>query len=131
MAATHKDGVAWYGSYHGQLNYFGGISCVHETWERKELSEWLTNHPGGVLIFRLTGTSLAAVQDLGIDEANSIPLTAAQMEQITQILRADETFPGRDWQPKVTHVYWIRRGLPVAPYVFVQFFNPPGSCPAF
>ena len=126
-AASHKTGVAWYGGYHGQLNYLGSISYIHETRNREELSEWLTDHRNGLLIVRLSQANVAQLKDAGIDASNSVPPSATQMQQISEIVRADEEFPCYDWQPAVTQLYWIRRGLPLDPYAVVHFDDPPGA----
>lgn len=124
-AARHEGGVAWYGGYHGQLNYLGEISHVHEAENREDLSSWLTQHPRGVLIMRLSSAHATLLQDADILPSNSIPLTASHAERIAQILRDDLNFTGHDWQPTVAELYWIRTGLPLAPHVVVRFEKPP------
>lgn len=52
-AALHQDQIAWYGSYHGQLNYNGGIRQVYVQENKEELAAWLTSHPDGVVVMRL------------------------------------------------------------------------------
>ena len=125
MAASQKGGVAWYGGYHGQLNYLGGIPYIEETEDAQELSAWLTDHRNGVVIMRLSRANSEAIKNAGIDASNCVPLTSAQIEQITQILRTDDAFPGHDWQPIVTELHWIRRGLPVDPIAVLRFGDPP------
>jgi len=125
MAASHEGGVAWYGEYHGQLNYLGGIRYVEETGDPQELSTWLTEHPNGMVIMRLARVTAAALNKAGIDASNSAPLLPAQKDQITQILRTDNAFPGRDWQPTVMQLHWIRRGLSVGPVAVLRFDDPP------
>ncbi len=129
-ASRHEEGVAWYGGYHGQLNYLGEISHVHEAENREDLSGWLTQHPGGVLIIRLTSKNTDLLQDAGILPSNSMPLTALQAEKISQILRDDLNFTGHDWQPTVAELYWIRTGLTLAPHVVVRFEKPPVPSPS-
>ena len=75
---------------------------------------------------RLSVVTIAAMKSHNIDASNSIPPSSAQLEQITQILRADPEFPGYDWQPTVVELYWIRRGLPLDPFAVIQFDEPPG-----
>ncbi|MEJ7594895.1 MAG: glycosyltransferase family 39 protein [Planctomycetaceae bacterium] len=125
IAASHEGGVAWYGNYHGQLNYLGGIRYVEETGDPQELSTWLTEHRNGMVIMRLPRVTAAALNNAGIDASNSVPLSPVQIEQITQILRTDDAFPGRDWQPTVMQLHWIRRGFPVNPIAVLRFDDPP------
>ena len=127
-AASHNSGVTWYGGYHGQLNFVGGISYIHESRSREDLSEWLTGHRNGLLITRLSKANITQLKHAGIDASNSVPLSSTQMEQISEIVRADEEFPGHDWQPVVKQLYWIRRGLPLDPYAVVHFNDPPVAC---
>ena len=68
----------------------------------------------------------AILKDAGIDASNSEPISSVQAEQITQILRNDSEFPGHEWKPTVTHLHWIRTGLPLVPMVVLQFEKPPG-----
>lgn len=121
MAANQKGGVAWYRGYHGQLNYLGGIRYVEEIEDPQELSTWLTEHRSGVVIMRLAPSDINALKNAGIEASTTVPLTSLQIDQITQILRTDDAFPGRDWQPTVRHLYWIRRGLPLDPIAVVHF----------
>ena len=89
MAAGHAGGVAWYGGYHGQLNYLGEIRHVQEIEGEQELSEWLTDHQNGVLMIRLSRANIAALKNAGIDASHRAPLSSVQIEQISQILRTD------------------------------------------
>ena len=130
IAASHEGGVAWYGGYHGQLNFLGKIHYVHELADPQEISTWLTDHPSGMVIIRLPRAYIATLKNAGIDASNSVPLSSAQIDQITQILRTDDGFPGHDWQPKVTELHWIRRGLPVDPIAVLRYDDPPGQQPA-
>lgn len=130
VAASHEGEVAWYGGYHGQLNYLGGIRYVEEIIDPAELSAWLTEHRNGMVIMRLPRATIAALTNAGIDASNSVPLTTVQIEQITQILRTDEAFPGHDWQPTVRQLHWIRRGLPVDPIAVLRYDDPPEQQPA-
>lgn len=125
IASNHEGDVAWYGRYHGQLNYLGGIRRVHVSEDREGLKEWLVDHREGVLIIRLSVANIDALTEVGIDASNSEPLSSAQAQQITQILRADLAFPGHEWQPTVIHLRWIRTGLPLVPMVVLRFDNPP------
>ena len=129
VAASHEGSVAWYGGYQGQLNYLGGIRYVEEIADPQELSTWLTEHRSGMVIMRLPRPTIAALTNAGINASSGVPLTSVQMEQVTQILRTDDAFPGRDWQPTVTQLYWIRRGLPVDPIVVLRFDDPPERRP--
>lgn len=124
-AASYESGVAWYGGYHGQLNYLGKIRRVYEAENHEDFSEWLTEHQQGVLIMRLSSANAMLLQDADILPSNSIPLTASQAERITQILHDDQNFVGNEWQPKVAELYWIRTGLRIAPHVIVRFESPP------
>jgi len=124
-AARHEGGVAWYGGYHGQLNYQGKIRHVHEANNREDLSNWLTQHQHGVLIMRLSSANASLLKDAEIGPSRGIPLTKPQTEKITQILRDDQNFTGHEWQPTATELYWIRTGLTLAPHVIVRFEKPP------
>jgi 4-amino-4-deoxy-L-arabinose transferase-like glycosyltransferase len=130
VAASHEGGVAWYGGYHGQLNYLGGIQYVEEIRDPQELSTWLTEHRSGMVIMRLPRATIAALTNAAITASNSAPLNSVQGEMITQILRADEEFPGHDWLPTVTQLHWIRRGLPVDPIAVLHYDDPPEEQPA-
>lgn len=123
--ASHDGNVAWYGSYHGQLNYLGAIRHIAVPETPEELAEWLESHRDGLVVFRLSYATTAILEKAGINGSNSEPLSSVQAEQITQILRSDSEFPGHDWQPKVTHLHWIRTGLPLVPMVVLRFENPP------
>ena len=125
--ASHDGNVAWYGSYHGQLNYLGKIRHVAVPENPDDLAEWLKDHRDGVLVVRLSYAMTARLKDAGIDASNSKSLSSAQAEQITQILRSDSEFPGHKWQPTVIHMHWIRTGLPLAPMVVLRFKKPPGE----
>ncbi len=125
IAASHEGGVAWYGGYHGQLNYLGGIRYVEEIADPQELSTWLTEHRHGMVIMRLPRATTATLMNAGIDASNSAPLSSEQIAQITQILRTDDAFPGHDWQPTATQLHWIRRGLPVDPIAVLRYDDPP------
>ena len=124
-AASHQDDVAWYGLYEGQLNYLGGVRYVHETRGVDELSQWLSEHRDGILIKELSAANVDAMQAAGIDAPNSSVATATQLEQITQIVRADSEFPGHQWQPIISHLFWIRPRFPLRPLVVVRFENRP------
>ena len=130
MAASHEGGVAWYGGYHGQLNYLGGIRYIEEIGDPQGLSKWLTEHRSGMVIMRLPRSLVATLKNAGIDASNSVPLSSVQIDQISQILRTDESFPGHDCQPTVTQLYWIRRGLPVDPIAVLRYDDPPDQLPA-
>lgn len=123
--ASHNGPVAWYGGYHGQLNYLGKIRHLDVPENREELAEWLRSHPNGLVVFRLSYATTAILKEAGIDGSNSEPVSSAQAEQITRILRSDSEFPGHEWQPTVTHLHWIRTGLPLVPMVVLRFENPP------
>ena len=129
VAASHEGSVAWYGGYQGQLNYLGGIRYVEEIADPQELSTWLTEHRSGMVIMRLSRAYIATLENAGIDASQSVPLSSVQIDQITQILRTDVGFPGHDWQPTVTELHWIRRGLPVDPVVVLRFDDPPERRP--
>ncbi len=128
-AARYEGGVAWYGGYHGQLNYLGKIRHVYEAENPEDFSKWLTEHPQGVLIMRLSSANAKLLQDADILPSNSMPLTASQAERITQILRDDHSFVGHQWQPKVTDIFWIRTGLRIASRVVVRFESSPLTQP--
>ena len=129
-AASNEGGVAWYGGYHGQLNYFGEIRHVEEIGDPQELSTWLTEHRSGMVIMRLPRAKIATLKNAGFDASNTETLSSVQIDQISQILRNDDSFPGHDWQPTVTQLYWIRRGLPVDPIAVLRYDDPPGQLPA-
>lgn len=123
--ASHDGNVAWYGSYHGQLNFIGEIRHVAVPEDQDQLGQWLATHRDGLLVIRLSYEMTATLKDAGIEASNSEPLTSAQAEQITQILRDDPEFPGHEWQPTVTHLHWIRTGLPLVPMAVLRFESAP------
>ena len=127
VASTHDGNVAWYGRYHGQLNYLGGIRRIHVARDRKNLEAWLADHREGVLIIRLSAANIDALTGAGTNASSSERLSSAQAQQITRILRADIAFPGHEWQPSVIHLSWIRTGLRFAPMAVVRFENLPGN----
>jgi len=122
-AASHRGDVAWYGLYEGQLNYLGGIRYVHKTRSADKLSQWLAEHRDGILIKELSSANVDAMQTAGIDAKNSVVASSTQLEQITQIVRADSEFPGHQWQPTISRLFWIRARLPLRPFVVVRFKN--------
>jgi len=124
-AARHEGGVAWHGRYEGQLNYLGELRYIHETCSAEDLSNWLAEHPEGHLIKELSAANADAMKLVDIDASNGAAPSSSQLETITQILRTDPEFPGHDWQPIVTQLYWIRPRLPLRPYVVVRYENPP------
>jgi hypothetical protein len=129
-AASHNCDVAWYGGYHGQLNYLGQIRHVHEASNREDLSRWLSQHPDGLLIMRLSSANgqmlrVAGVAHSATPASLKTPLTSPQAEKISQILRAEPIFKGHEWEPTVTELYWVRTGLTSAAYVFVEFEKQP------
>jgi hypothetical protein len=120
----------WYGGYHGQLNYLGQIRHVHEASNREDLSRWLSQHPDGLLIMRLSSANgqmlrVAGVAHSATPASLKTPLTSPQAEKISQILRAEPIFKGHEWEPTVTELYWVRTGLTSAAYVFVEFEKQP------
>jgi 4-amino-4-deoxy-L-arabinose transferase-like glycosyltransferase len=123
--ARHDGNLAWYGSYHGQLNYLGEIRHVAVLENSNELAEWLSNHRDGTLVTRLSYGLTAILKDAGIVASTSNPLSAVQAEQMTQILRNDSEFPGHEWQPIVTDLHWIRTGLPLVPVVVLRYEKSP------
>ncbi|MDA1232887.1 MAG: glycosyltransferase family 39 protein [Planctomycetota bacterium] len=125
--AGHNGGIAWYGLYEGQLNYLGGIRHVQEIRSSEDLSKWLAGHRNSVLIKELSAANLAAMKIAEIDASNIALSPSMQFKKISQVLRADAKFPGHEWQPTVTQLYWIRPRFPVRPHVVVRFENPPGS----
>ena len=128
MVASHESSFAWYGHYHGELNYLGDIRYIHEVRGREELEKWAREVPRGRIIIRLKD-HIGAMQNVGIAASGTTPLTSAQLQQVTQLLRSDDAFLGHEWQPTVTHLYWIRRGLPVDPYAVIRFDAPPAQQP--
>ena len=122
--ASHEGGVAWYGLYEGQLNFSGGLRYIHETRSPEDLSKWLSDHRHSVLITELSASNVDALKVAEIDTSNSASASLSQLEKVTQIVRADPEFPGHDWQPTVTQLYWIRPRFPLRPHVVVRFENP-------
>ena len=128
-AASHRNNVAWYGLYEGQLNYLGGVRYIHETRGVDALSKWLAEHRDGILILELSVANMDAMRIAGIDASTSAEASSTQLELITQIVRADPEFPGHQWQPIISHLFWIRPRFPLRPYVVVRFENPPNQTP--
>jgi hypothetical protein len=131
-AASHAGDVAWYGGYHGQLNYLGQIRYVHEASNREDLSRWLSQHPDGLLIMRLSSADAAKLKEAGIVSSPGTPslqapITPSQAEKVSQILRDDPNFAGHAWLPTVTQLYWIRTGIASAAHVVVRFEEPPSE----
>ena len=83
-----------------------------------------------MVIMRLPRAKIATLKNAGFDASNTETLSSVQIDQISQILRNDDSFPGHDWQPTVTQLYWIRRGLPVDPIAVLRYDDPPGQLPA-
>ncbi len=129
MVANSDNDFAWYGHYHGELNYLGGVRYVQEVRHFDQLEKWATDFPNGRIIIRLSQNNVKAMKFFGVEASNASPLTAVQLQQVTEMLRSDEDFLGHEWQPTVTHLYWIRRGLPVDPYAVVTFDEPPAREP--
>jgi 4-amino-4-deoxy-L-arabinose transferase-like glycosyltransferase len=123
--ASHEGDVGWYGSYHGQINYVGKIRHVFVPENVDELAEWLQSHPSAVFIVRLSKINAASLNAAGIESTIEGRLSDSQADTIHQIIRADASFPGHDWQPVATDLHWIRTGLPLVPFVVVRYEAPP------
>jgi len=124
-AAQNESGVAWYGHYEGQLNFLGKLRYVHQTRSTEDLSQWLADHPDGFVIKRLSVANVDAMKLSEIDVSNGDSPSTSQLETITHIVRTDSAFPGHDWQPAVTQLYWIRPRFPLRAYVVVRYKKPP------
>lgn len=130
MVAAYDGIFAWYGHYHGELNYLGGVQYVREVRGSDELEEWARESSPNPIIFRLSKQSISAMDAAGINSSSPDPLTAKQLQKVIEIVRNDSTFLGRGWEPTITNVYWIRRGLPLDPYAVIRFDAPPGLLPS-
>ena len=78
----------------------------------------------GILIKDLSAANVDAMHIAGIDVLNSIVASSTQLEQITQIVRADSEFPRHKWRPTIFHLFWMRPSFPARPFVVVRFGNP-------
>jgi 4-amino-4-deoxy-L-arabinose transferase-like glycosyltransferase len=128
MAASFGGDVAWYGGYHGQLNYLGQIQYVAEIHDHESLALWLNDQHGGTqgtVIMRLSAETVAEMKRLNIEPSTTDPGKNRQLAHVTQHLRANSEFSGDDWQPTVLQIFWVRHGLPLNPYAVVRFGKPP------
>jgi len=125
--AQNESGVAWYGHYQGQLNYLGELRYVHETRSTEDLSQWLAAHPDGFVIKELSAANVESMKFTEIEVSNRDSPSTSQLKTITHIVRTDSAFPGNDWQPVVTQLYWIRPRFPLRAYVVIKYENPPPS----
>ena len=98
---------------------------MHETLDVNELTQWLVKHRNGILIKELSTANVEAVKSAGIDVKNGSDLTPIQLEQISRILQDDKEFPGHEWRPTISDLFWIRPRFPMRLFVIVRFDNPP------
>ena len=114
--------VAWFGNYHGQLNFVGRTLQIEEVADDKALESWLQDHPTGQLICRLRlthGSNSPLVPPL-IRSDRSGPV-AADQQQLLELLRRSDLLPRASSLAEVSFVQWIRTGLHERPLVVVRY----------
>ena len=128
QAASTGLPVAWYGNYHGQLNFLGRIPRVDEPELEPDLVEWLQSHPQGLAVVRLriakndTSELVQLLQRLD----RQVP-GPQDVERLSGLLQSEPQMPVKERIPLVQYVQWIRTGLTLTPLMLVRFEGASGG----
>lgn len=114
--------VAWFGGYHGQINFVGRILRVEKCPKEESLRDWINTNPDGVVVIRLPSSN---------DTWNEIRPVLRQIDRAVpteteqQFLRSyfanHKEFPLAEHSPKILYVQWIRSGLYDSPHLVVSY----------
>jgi|LauGreDrversion4_2_1035121.scaffolds.fasta_scaffold00065_13 4-amino-4-deoxy-L-arabinose transferase-like glycosyltransferase len=115
--------VGWFGGYHGQLNYLGGLQFVAELRGEPAVSEWLSEQPGGILIVRLARPESEVEASLYVRLRRHDREVVAEAERgmLAEELRSALELPCESKLSGVLYVQWVRSGLREQPYVIAEF----------
>jgi 4-amino-4-deoxy-L-arabinose transferase-like glycosyltransferase len=115
--------VGWFGGYHGQLNYLGGLQFVAELRGEPDVSEWLSEQPGGILIVRLARPESEVEASLYVRLRRHDREVVAEAERgmLAEDLRSALELPCESKLSGVLYVQWVRSGLREQPYVIAEF----------
>ncbi len=115
--------VGWFGGYHGQLNYLGGLQFVAELRGEPDVSEWLSEQPGGILIVRLARPESEVEASLYVRLRRHDREVVAEAERgmLAEELRSALELPCESKLSGVLYVQWVRSGLREQPYVIAEF----------
>jgi 4-amino-4-deoxy-L-arabinose transferase-like glycosyltransferase len=115
--------VGWFGGYHGQLNHLGGLQFVAELRGEPDVSEWLSEQPGGILIVRLARPESEVEASLYVRLRRHDREVVAEAERgmLAEELRSALELPCESKLSGVLYVQWVRSGLREQPYVIAEF----------
>lgn len=115
--------AGWFGGYHGQLNYLGGLPFVAELPAEPEVSQWLSDQPCGILIVRLTRPQTDAERALyaRLRRLDRKVVAEAEGVLLAAELKAACELPCESQMSGVLYVQWVRSGLRDQPYVIAEF----------
>lgn len=115
--------VGWFGGYHGQLNYLSGLQFVAELRGEPDVSEWLSEQPGGILIVRLARPESEVEASLYVRLRRHDREVVAEAERgmLAEELRSALELPCESKLSGVLYVQWVRSGLREQPYVIAEF----------
>jgi len=115
--------VGWFGGYHGQLNYLGGLQFVAELPGEPEVSQWQSEQPGGMLIVRLARpeSEAEALLYARLKRHDRRAVAEAERGMLAEELRLALELPCESKLSGVLYVQWVRSGLREQPYVIAEF----------
>lgn len=115
--------AGWYGGYHGQLNYLGGLQLVAELPGEPEALRWLSEQPDGLLIVRLTRPATADENSLyaRLRTYDRQAVSEAERGRLADELKATFDLPCESTMRGVLYVQWVRSGLRDQPFVIAEF----------
>ena len=118
--SAQKQTVAWYGNYHGQLNFLGRIPRMHEVFTGIELQRWLSEDHSRVVVMRLPD-SMGPAADHQPGSESAGPATDAD----SSVLAGTNNFTGHDWGPQLLFRQTVRKGLATVQFGIVRFDRVP------
>lgn len=105
--------VAWYGSYHGRLQYLGRLSePVAELHSPEEVGTWLASHPNGRVLFR---------QSLSPRAKQKFPDAATSASLMPPELKALEKIPAVCSRATTSQIQTTRSGLSPGAISVIRF----------
>jgi len=119
--------TAWFGEYHGQINFVGALDSVTEVVNEKALRQWLITNPDGLVVFQFSESEKAwADVILPLRAVDRQVLTPEQQQTISTLLQNNQQFPLANLKPQVHYVQRIRRGLTLDLTVVVSYSEKAG-----
>jgi 4-amino-4-deoxy-L-arabinose transferase-like glycosyltransferase len=125
FASTCERPLAWFGTYHGQLNFLGEIPSIPETPDVDSLQTWLQENPSGAVIIRVSESDAQwadLIEFLRPHDRREPP--AEQSDAITATLSRHPDFPLSDQKPRVLYAQRVRRGLTFEWAMVVAYQSP-------